>query len=390
MSNYVISNTQPSPPDLRDIPYRSPFALEDLPSSVDLRADVFEVEHQGSIGSCVANGVASSCELLANRNNKPIDLSRMFLYNATKAYEGRLGEEGLFTRDAYHIAYKYGIPTEEYYPYDLSKDDIDPPLDAYNEAFANRVNRYETLSGTQPKVNRYGEEADLLINKIKAALHEGLPVGMACQVMSDLSDLVGPWQLHSYPRDFIGSKGIGGHFMLIVGYDDQFKRFIVQNSWGTGYGDGGYCGLPYSIVGHPWFEAWVIRSFKDMEVPEPAGVRLESISKWGIDARLIPEKDEIGSTVKVWIAAMNANGDVYVKKPVESLDDSIPEYRMPDVWKPMEDGGLIPAVDDYVLDSDNYIKIIRFVDISGIKDVDVYVGYGQDVQSMRISKVVSL
>jgi len=63
---------------------------------------------------------------------------------------------------------------------------------------------------------------------------------------------------------------------------------------------------------------------------------------------------------------------------------------MPDVWKPMEDGGLIPAVDDYVLDSDNYIKIIRFVDISGIKDVDVYVGYGQDVQSMKISKVVSL
>ena len=53
---YILANTIPSIPDQRDIPYRSPYKPEDLPSSVDMREDVYEIENQGPIGSCVANG----------------------------------------------------------------------------------------------------------------------------------------------------------------------------------------------------------------------------------------------------------------------------------------------------------------------------------------------
>ncbi len=40
----------------------------------------------------------------------------------------------------------------------------------------------------------------------------------------------------------------GGHAVLAVGYDDASQRFIVRNSWGSGWGMGGYCTMPYSYL----------------------------------------------------------------------------------------------------------------------------------------------
>jgi hypothetical protein len=37
----------------------------------------------------------------------------------------------------------------------------------------------------------------------------------------------------------------GGHIMLIVGYDDGLGCWIVKNSWGTGFGNGGWFAIAY-------------------------------------------------------------------------------------------------------------------------------------------------
>ena len=37
---------------------------------------------------------------------------------------------------------------------------------------------------------------------------------------------------------------LGGHAILIVGYDDVGKYFIAKNSWGTSWGRGGSSTLP--------------------------------------------------------------------------------------------------------------------------------------------------
>ena len=63
---------------------------------------------------------------------------------------------------------------------------------------------------------------------------------------------------------------------------------------------------------------------------------------------------------------------------------------MPDEWLPIEQSGLVPACDNYVLDEDNYINVIRFFDLSVVNDVRVYVGYGVDEQSMKLNKIVTL
>ena len=41
---------------------------------------------------------------------------------------------------------------------------------------------------------------------------------------------------------------VGGHAVLAVGYDDDGKTFLVRNSWGTGWGQGGYFTMPYAYL----------------------------------------------------------------------------------------------------------------------------------------------
>ena len=41
---------------------------------------------------------------------------------------------------------------------------------------------------------------------------------------------------------------LGGHAVLCVGYDDASARFLVRNSWGTGWGMAGYFTIPYDYL----------------------------------------------------------------------------------------------------------------------------------------------
>ena len=43
-------------------------------------------------------------------------------------------------------------------------------------------------------------------------------------------------------------KFVGGHAVCCVGYDDMKQHFIVLNSWGTEWGDRGYCYIPYQFI----------------------------------------------------------------------------------------------------------------------------------------------
>jgi C1A family cysteine protease len=55
-----------------------------------------------------------------------------------------------------------------------------------------------------------------------------------------------------------GEATRGGHAVTVVGYDERTDReFIIRNSWGIGWGDGGYGYLPYGYL--PLLrEAWAI------------------------------------------------------------------------------------------------------------------------------------
>jgi C1A family cysteine protease len=46
-----------------------------------------------------------------------------------------------------------------------------------------------------------------------------------------------------------GAVQVGAHFVLIVGYNDNQGCWICKNSWGTGFGNNGYCRIAYGETG---------------------------------------------------------------------------------------------------------------------------------------------
>jgi len=55
-----------------------------------------------------------------------------------------------------------------------------------------------------------------------------------------------------HKQDMIGTtpnKVEGGHYMLVVGYNDKEKCWIVKNSWGTNWGENGYARIGYGETG---------------------------------------------------------------------------------------------------------------------------------------------
>jgi C1A family cysteine protease len=63
------------------------------------------------------------------------------------------------------------------------------------------------------------------------------------------------------PMPSDGEAQLGGHAVLAVGYDDATARFIIRNSWGTSWGDGGYGYMPYAYLTDSDLAAdfWTIR-----------------------------------------------------------------------------------------------------------------------------------
>jgi len=54
---------------------------------------------------------------------------------------------------------------------------------------------------------------------------------------------------------------LGGHAIMIVGYDEYSQRFIVRNSWGIGWGQAGYFTISYAYFLNPGLsnDFWTIR-----------------------------------------------------------------------------------------------------------------------------------
>jgi C1A family cysteine protease len=62
----------------------------------------------------------------------------------------------------------------------------------------------------------------------------------------------------------VGESALGGHAVMAAGYDDASSRFLVRNSWGAGWGMGGYFTIPYGYLenGDLAADFWTIRLVK--------------------------------------------------------------------------------------------------------------------------------
>ncbi len=175
---------------------------------------------------------------------------RLFLYKATRELLHWTGDTGAYLRSTIGALALFGVPPEEYWPYKITNFDTEPTAFCY--AFANDFRaisyfRLDDISTSPPA----------LITKIKAGLAAGLPCVFGFTVYSSIAQAAKSGRI---PYPVAGEKVLGGHAMLVIGYDDNMTivnsttgkttkgALLIRNSWGPSWGDHGYGALPYEFV----------------------------------------------------------------------------------------------------------------------------------------------
>lgn len=241
----------PSPPDLRDHIIKAAQPLK-AKGVADLSIHCTTVKDQGALGSCTAFASVSAMEYLHKRfgGNKVEDMfSERFTYYATRVNVLNWAPEdsGAYVRDAVKSLVKYGTCLEKTFVYN-NDCRTTPPQAAYSEAL-----KYQALSYAKFEDGKNEAERRQLIETLKANLDAGLPIigGFICY-----SNI---WNAVSGVIPKRNGQIIGGHAVLIVGYDDSKQLFKFKNSWGAGWGDRGYGYLPYEyyFLGD-MFDLWSI------------------------------------------------------------------------------------------------------------------------------------
>jgi C1A family cysteine protease len=217
----------------------------ELPSKIDLRPLCSPVEDQETLNSCAANAVVGAMEYHRNLSKlPPLELSRLYAYyNARKLAARQDLDEGTFIHHAMAAILAFGVCEERMWPYQTALVNQEPTRACYSNA-----TRYEAIV--------FGR-VDFGLAGLRS-LAAGLPIVFGAYFPEAFYHEAA--RTRSMPLAPIFKDDAGsGHAMLIVGYDLKAQVFIVRNSWGPDFADGGYCYIPFETMmayAHPehfWF-----------------------------------------------------------------------------------------------------------------------------------------
>ncbi len=223
---------------IEDAPMPAP-ALEvspsGLPERVDLRAHCSPVEDQGRIGSCAANAVVGAMEYHQRRAGEPpTELSRLFVYYNARALADRQSEDaGTYIHHVMAAVLAHGACPERLWPYQQAMWAMKPHDSCYQAASYHEAVEYARTP---------------LGPVCKAVIAAGLPVVFGASLPNAWMQEAGsPSAGVMRPAGDWPAPG-GGHAMLIVGYDDAARAWIIRNSWGADWGDRGHAYVDYDVL----------------------------------------------------------------------------------------------------------------------------------------------
>jgi hypothetical protein len=208
-----------------------------LPDEVDLRAEMPAVYDQGQQGSCVANGCAALAQhalTMAQLDVPSPPPSRAHIYYEARARRGwQATDSGSYVRDGLKVMAQEGVLAESEFPYDDSVFDRAPSDALEDRALRMRIAPYAAITQSPPDIMR--------------ALADGNPIVFGCTVYESFeSDAVAAGEPVPMPGPL--ESPVGGHCMVIVGYDRLNARVLVRNSWGSGWGLDGHCWMPFDYI----------------------------------------------------------------------------------------------------------------------------------------------
>lgn len=234
-------NSQPSAISLHTV------NAVDLPSKFNNQERCSPIWDQAQLGSCTGFASKSAAELIWNILNPDQQdsfiASALFQYYNERKLEGTTDEDsGASIADAIRALIQDGIAPDTDWDYSnyQTKFKEKPSDKAYQDAKQHMD--LDTLGHAQIPQS---PEA------IKTALVQNHAVIFGMRVYeSFMAEQTAKTGFVPIPN-IMTEKLMGGHALIIVGYDDDNKWYVVKNSWGTSWGDQGYCYIPYAVIHNP-------------------------------------------------------------------------------------------------------------------------------------------
>ncbi len=204
------------------------------PATLDLRRAWWTIGDQGDTGSCVGwastDGVARQMFVTAKRLTQATKLSPRFTWMASKETdefttrpETMIEGAGTTLKAAVDVLRKYGAVPESLLPFTVDTAMYTGDGDTfYATASTRKIASYFNLK------RNFSSWRDWLFQ------HGPILVGLNVDATWDNAAAT-KGKLDIYQPD----TARGGHAVAVVGYTAD-QRFIIRNSWGTGWGDKGF------------------------------------------------------------------------------------------------------------------------------------------------------
>ena len=259
----------------------------------------YKVFDQGERGTCVANAVTFLMDYITGTKT-----SRQFLYYQCKKTDNIPNSEGTYPSVALDLLANtkrndVGAVSESVWRYNQSpvrgnKGQGPAPERCY------KGSRYIGLDTVHCRKNRIVSDIkDLLVG---SNIHPAAPVEVSVPLFSSFKSISTRrtgWVTMPFPNENIA----GYHSMVIVGYNDEDRVFIVRNSWGNSwaaenkYGLSGHALIPYSYISKYAHSAMTLLWSKRSWASIPNGYRLNENG----ERKMVPQKrviKRITSSVK--------------------------------------------------------------------------------------------
>ena len=171
-----------------------------------------------------------------------------------------------------------GLPTEGAWPYDTrvkaGNEGHSPPPES-RERDLYQSNRWGNPEG---EAIRVANASQAIVGDLRNLLYrQRVPIVVGLTLYASFDN---PYARRTgritLPLD--GDQPIGGHAMLVVGFDDNERTFLVRNSWGTGWAYGNPWHLAdHALIPYAYFTRYAsgcysmrnILLMKNVHVPPP-------------------------------------------------------------------------------------------------------------------------
>lgn len=221
--------------------------VRDQEPLVSLQGVMPPVYDQGQLGSCVAQALAGAVEYLLPRTGAAAERpSRLALYWQARQRIGRTTQDsGAILGDGVSVLRGRGWAPEELWPYNVERFVDTPPAEL------DRAGEKRRLVNSEP--------LDWDLDTLQWELATGSVVVAGIRVY-EAFERVGSDGVIPPP----GGKCLGGHAVLLCGYDAPAGMVCLRNSWGEGWGKGGYGWIPQEYLLDPTEcgELWSLRSVR--------------------------------------------------------------------------------------------------------------------------------